>query len=141
MNKTCADTAGPWSRNRHLALRLDATHGLPVEKPDEDDYDGGEYDDDGLDVGLFSQNAANNADVVRLMANEVPCGDYKSAQSEMGLWYIDKGVGYTCRIGIPPEPGRFIGQITVGWATEPEDLEKARAMLQIAAVMLSKSKH
>jgi hypothetical protein len=103
--------------------------------------DGRDKANDGLDVGLFSQNAANNADVVRLMANEVPCGDYKSAQSEMGLWYIDKGVGYTCRIGIPPEPGRFIGQITVGWATEPEDLEKARAMLQIAAVMLSKSKH
>jgi hypothetical protein len=103
--------------------------------------DGRDKTNDGLDVGLFSQNAANNADVVRLMASEVPCGEYKSAQSEMGLWYIDKGVAYTCRIGIPPEPGRFIGQITVGWATEPEDLEKARAMLQIAAVMLSKSKH
>jgi len=95
---------------------------------------------DGLDVGLFTQNAANNADVVKLMASEIPCGEYKSAQSEMGLWYIAKGVSYTCRISVPPEPGRFVGQITVGWATEPADLEQAKAMLQIAATMLSRSK-
>jgi hypothetical protein len=95
---------------------------------------------DGLDVGLFSQNAANNADVVRLMANEIPCGPYLTAQSEMGLWYIAKGVAYTCRISVPPEPGRFVGQITVGWATEPADLEQSKAMLQIAATMLSRSK-
>ena len=95
---------------------------------------------DGLDVGLFTQNAANNADVVKLMASEIPCGEYKSAQSEMGLWYIAKGVAYTCRISVPPEPGRFVGQITVGWATQPEDLDSARAMLQIAATMLSMSK-
>lgn len=95
---------------------------------------------DGLDVGLFTQNAANNADVVKLMASEIPCGDYKSAQSEMGLWYIAKGVAYTCRISVPPEPGRFVGQITVGWATEPEDMDSTRAMLQIAATMLSRSK-
>jgi hypothetical protein len=95
---------------------------------------------DGLDVGLFTQNAANNADVVKLMASEIPCGEYKSAQSEMGLWYIAKGVAYTCRISVPPEPGRFVGQITVGWAAEPADLEQAKAMLQIAATMLSRSK-
>ena len=95
---------------------------------------------DGLDVGLFTQNAANNADVVKLMASEIPCGEYKSAQSEMGLWYIAKGVSYTCRISVPPEPGRFVGQITVGWAAEPEDMDSARAMLQIAATMLSRSK-
>ena len=95
---------------------------------------------DGLDVGLFTQNASNNADVVKLMASEIPCGEYKSAQSEMGLWYIAKGVAYTCRISVPPEPGRFVGQITVGWAAEPEDMDSARAMLQIAATMLSRSK-
>jgi hypothetical protein len=95
---------------------------------------------DGLDVGLFTQNAANNADVVKLMASEIPCGEYKSAQSEMGLWYIARGVAYTCRISVPPEPGRFVGQITVGWATEPEDMDSTRAMLQIAATMLSRSK-
>jgi hypothetical protein len=95
---------------------------------------------DGLDVGLFTQNAANNADVVKLMASEIPCGPYLTAQSEMGLWYIARGVAYTCRISVPPEPGRFVGQITVGWAIEPADLEQSKAMLQIAATMLSRSK-
>jgi hypothetical protein len=95
---------------------------------------------DGLDVGLFTQNAANNADVVKLMANEIPCSEYRSAQSEMGLWYIARGVAYTCRVSVPPEPGRFVGQITVGWASEPEDMDSTRAMLQIAATMLSRSK-
>ena len=95
---------------------------------------------DGLDVGLFTQNAANNADVVKLMANEIPCSEYKSAQSEMGLWYIARGVSYTCRISVPPEPGRFVGQITVGWAEKPIDEEQTKAMLQIAATMLSRSK-
>jgi hypothetical protein len=49
-------------------------------------------------------------------------------------------VAYTCRISVPPEPGRFVGQITVGWATQPEDMDNTRAMLQIAATMLSRSK-
>lgn len=102
--------------------------------------DGRDKTNDGLDVGLFTQNAGNNSDVVKLMANEIPCSEYKSAQSEMGLWYITKGVTYTCRISVPPEPGRFVGQITVGWATQPEDMDNTRAMLQIAATMLSRSK-
>ena len=102
--------------------------------------DGRDKTNDGLDVGLFTQNAANNADVVKLMASEIPCGEYRSAQSEMGLWYIAKGVTFTCRISVPPEPGRFVGQITVGWATQPEDMDNTRAMLQIAATMLSRSK-
>jgi hypothetical protein len=102
--------------------------------------DGRDKTNDGLDVGLFTQNAGNNSDVVKLMANEIPCSEYKSAQSEMGLWYIAKGVTYTCRISVPPEPGRFVGQITVGWAAQPEDMDNTRAMLQIAATMLSRSK-
>ena len=34
--------------------------------------DGRDKTNDGLDVGLFTNNAANNADVVKLMANEIP---------------------------------------------------------------------
>jgi hypothetical protein len=95
---------------------------------------------DGLDVGLFTQSSANNRDVVALMANETPCSEYTVAQSEIGLWYIEKGVTFGCRISVPPEQGRFVGQITVGWAKEPSDLDKAKSMLQIASIMLSKSK-
>lgn len=95
---------------------------------------------DGLDVGLFTQSAANNHDVIALMANEIPCGEYARPQSEIGLWYIEKGVTFGCRVSVPPEQGRFVGQITVGWDKEPKDLNKAISMLQIASSMLSRSK-
>ena len=95
---------------------------------------------DGLDVGLFTQSSANNRDVIALMANETPCSEYATAQSEIGLWYIEKGVTFGCRVSVPPEQGRFVGQITVGWDKEPKDITKAINMLQIASNMLSKSK-
>jgi hypothetical protein len=95
---------------------------------------------EGLDVGLFTNNPNNNRDVVALMANETPCSEYKTAQSEVGLWYIEKGMTYGCRISIPPEQDRFIGQITVGWATPPTNLDQVRAMMTIAATMLAKEK-
>jgi len=58
----------------------------------------------------------------------------------MGLWYIAKGVTYTCRISIPPDPSKFVGQITVGWDNEPADIEAAKTMMEIASTMLSRSK-
>ena len=95
---------------------------------------------EGIDVGLFTANAANNRDVVALMAGEVPCVEYLAAQSEVGLWYIDKGMRYGCRISVPPEPGKFIGQITVGWKEAPGDIERMKSMLAIAASMLSQTR-
>jgi hypothetical protein len=91
-----------------------------------------------IDVGLFSQNSSNNSDVVRLMTNEIPCGEYRYAQSEVGLWYLEKGVGYTCRVSVPPDSHRFVGQITVGWAEQPKDIEQVKFMLEIASAMLTK---
>jgi hypothetical protein len=95
---------------------------------------------DGLNVGLFTGNQKNNEDVISLMAGNIPCGEYKSAQSEIGLWYLEKGMRYGCRISVPPDPSKFVGQITVGWEKQPADLEQTRAMLFIAATMLSRSK-
>ena len=102
--------------------------------------EGRERTHEGLDVGLFTQSSANNRDVVALMANDIPCSEYAVPQSEIGLWYIEKGVKFGCRVSVPPEQGRFVGQITVGWDKEPKDLTKAIGMLQIASTMLSKSK-
>jgi hypothetical protein len=95
---------------------------------------------DGLDVGLFTSNQKNNEDVISLMAGNIPCSEYNTAQSEIGLWYLEKGMRYGCRISVPPDPSKFIGQITVGWEKQPADLEHTKAMLFIAAKMLSRSK-
>lgn len=100
--------------------------------------DGRDKSIEDIDVGLFSQNASNNADIIKLMTNEIPCGEYRYAQSEVGLWYIEKGVGYTCRVSVPPDSHRFVGQITVGWTQQPENLEQIKFMLEIASAMLTK---
>lgn len=94
---------------------------------------------EGLDVGLFTTNQANNSDVVKLMSSEVPCGDYKRPQSEAGLWYIQQGVTYTCRVSVPPEINLFIGQITVGWKVKPDE-HYATDMLTIAANKIIKER-
>jgi hypothetical protein len=100
--------------------------------------DGRDKNIENIDVGLFSQNSSNNADVVKLMTNEIPCGDYRYAQSEVGLWYLEKGVAYTCRVSVPPDSYRFVGQITVGWADPPQDIQQVKFMLEIASAMLTK---
>ena len=100
--------------------------------------DGRDKSIEDIDVGLFSQNSANNADVIKLMTNEIPCGEYRYAQSEVGLWYLEKGVGYTCRVSVPPDSHRFVGQITVGWAEPPQDIQQVKFMLEIASAMLTK---
>jgi hypothetical protein len=100
--------------------------------------DGRSKDMEGLDVGLFTANVANNNDVVKLMAGETPCSSYLRPQSELGIWYIAQGVSFTCRISIPPDRSRFIGQITAGWAEQPENMEHVHSMLEIAATMLVK---
>ena len=100
--------------------------------------DGRDKSIEDIDVGLFTNNPANNGDVVKLMTNDIPCSEYKYAQSEVGLWYIEKGVTFTCRVSIPPDSPRFVGQITVGWAQPPVDLQQTKFMLEIASTMLTK---
>lgn len=100
--------------------------------------DGRDKSVEDIDVGLFSQNSGNNSDVIALMTNEIPCGEYRYAQSEVGLWYLDKGVTFTCRVSVPPDSHRFVGQITVGWAEPPQNLEQIKFMLEIASAMLTK---
>ena len=93
---------------------------------------------EGIDVGLFSQNPGNNADLIKLMENEVPCSDYKEPQSEIGLWYMAQGVAFTCRTSVPPDSFRFFGQITVGWKDRPDNVEQTKTMMGIAASMLTR---
>jgi hypothetical protein len=100
--------------------------------------DGRDKSIEDIDVGLFSQNSANNADVIKLMTNEIPCSEYRYAQSEVGLWYLEKGVTFTCRVSVPPDSHRFVGQITVGWTEQPQNLEQTKFMLEIASAMLTK---
>lgn len=102
--------------------------------------DGGRAEDvEGINVGLFTSNLANNQDAIELIAGNIPCGQYRRPQSEIGLWYISKGVTFTCRVSAPPEINQFIGQITVGWKEQPADLGYARDIMTVAARAVSRS--
>jgi len=93
---------------------------------------------DGLDVGLFSKNYDNNTDVIALMSGRIPCGPYLKPQSLIGFAYRENGVSYMCRISVPAEPGVFIGQISIGWKEQPDDVEAAQTALIIASMLLFK---
>ena len=100
--------------------------------------DGRSKDMEGIDVGLFTANHANNNDVIKLMAGEIPCSQYLRPQSELGIWYIAQGAAYTCRVAVPPDHSRFIGQVTAGWVAQPDNMEHILSMMEIAATMLTK---
>jgi hypothetical protein len=91
---------------------------------------------DGLDVGMLSSNADNNADLLSLYGGSIPCGSYTRAQSIIGLWYIQQGATFLCRSSMPTTPGLFAGQLTVGWKTPPENIHKVQDMMGIASNMM-----
>lgn len=95
---------------------------------------------DGLEVGLFSKNYDNNNDVIGLMSGKVPCSPYLKPQSLIGFVYKDYGVNYMCRISVPAEPGVFIGQISVGWKEQPDNVEEAQTAMAIASSLLFNKK-
>ena len=91
---------------------------------------------DGLDVGMLSANADNNADLLSLYGGQIPCGSYTRAQSIIGLWYMQQGAAFLCRSSMPTTPGLFAGQLTVGWKTPPENITKMQDMMAIASNMM-----
>jgi hypothetical protein len=74
------------------------------------------------------------------MAGNIPCGFYNTPRSEAGIYYLEQGATFGCRTSVPPDYTSFIGQITVMYKDAPLDLDRARAMLTIAARMLSEVK-
>ena len=93
---------------------------------------------DGTDVGLLTKNYDNNNDVIGLMSGKIPCSPYLKPQSYIGFIYKDNGTKFMCRISVPSDPGMFIGQISVGWKEQPEDVETAQTVLVITSGLLFK---
>lgn len=91
---------------------------------------------DSLDVGMLSANQENNADLLSLYGGSVPCGNYTRAQSLIGFWYLQQGATFLCRSSMPTTPGLFAGQLTVGWKTPPENINKVQDMMSIASNMM-----
>jgi hypothetical protein len=91
---------------------------------------------DGIDVGMLSANQDNNADLLSLYGGSIPCGNYTRAQSLVGFWYLQQGATFLCRSSMPTTAGLFAGQLTVGWKTPPENINKIQDMMAIASNMM-----
>ena len=91
---------------------------------------------DGVDVGMLSANQENNADLLSLYGGSIPCGNYTRAQSLVGFWYLQQGATFLCRSSMPTTAGLFAGQLTVGWKTPPENINKIQDMMAIASNMM-----
>jgi hypothetical protein len=90
--------------------------------------------------GLLTKIYENNNDVISLMSGKIPCSKYEKPQSYLGFIYKSKGINYMCRVSVPAEPGAFIGQISVGWINEPEDIELVNTVLIVASGILYQKK-
>ena len=101
---------------------------------------GRDRENDGLDVGLLTKNHSNNNDVITLMSGHIPCGIYTLPQSQIGFVYKEHGIEYMCRVAVPVEPGSFIGQISVGWKAEPDNVEQSKVVMTVASGLLYKPK-
>jgi hypothetical protein len=95
----------------------------------------------GTQVGLLTKNYDNNNDVIGLMSGKIPCSQYLKPQSYIGFTYKEYGVEFMCRISVPAEPGMFIGQISVGWKEEPEEIELAQTVMIVASSLLYNKKN
>jgi len=101
---------------------------------------GRDRENEGLDVGLLTKNHSNNNDVITLMSGHIPCGVYSLPQSQIGFVYKENGINYMCRASVPIDPGSFIGQISVGWKEEPENVELDKTVMTVASGLLYKPK-
>ena len=61
-------------------------------------------------------------------------GDFQ--QSYIGFAYKAVGINYMCRISVPSDPGLFVGQISVGWKEQPQQVEIAQTVLIVASSLL-----
>jgi len=95
----------------------------------------------GIEVGLLTKNYDNNNDVIELMSGKIPCSQYLKPQSYIGFTYKEQGTEFMCRISVPAEPGMFIGQISVGWKEEPEEIELAHTVMLVASSLLFTKKN
>lgn len=103
------------------------------------DKNGRDRNIEGQSVGLFSTSKKNNEVVTSMMNNEVVCMKEEEPLNTASLWFNEKGDNYFCMISLPPDSYSFIGQITIGFDKEPENIQKVKDILVIVATQLTEN--
>jgi len=86
---------------------------------------------------LFTSIPEHNKSVITMFQGEVSCEPFVPA-SKLGEFAIKHGVTYMCRGSIPPEMGKFIGYIAVGFVTAPKDVSQVKARINLASTEMAK---
>lgn len=105
------------SRTTVLALNADGSREKKIE---------------GTVTSLFNASPDRNAAMVAMLNNEVLCEDFNPS-SKVGEWGAKQGVKFMCRGSIPPDPGKFAGYVSIGFAKKPEDISALKTRINLAA--------
>ncbi len=92
---------------------------------------------EGTVTSIFNESSGRNKAVVAMLNGEVLCEDFK-ASSKVGEWFVNNGVTYVCRGSIPPEIGKLVGYISVGFKSKPDDINSVKIVLNQAASKMVK---
>jgi hypothetical protein len=83
-------------------------------------------------TSLFNASPDRNAAMVAMLNNEVICEDFNPS-SKVGEWGAKQGVKFMCRGSIPPDPGKFAGYVSIGFAEKPDDISALKTRINLAA--------
>ena len=92
---------------------------------------------DGFKTSIFSKDPARNAAVIGMLNGEVVCVKHDSNMDKASDWVLKQGVKFICYKGIPPEVGDFDGYVSVGFKTEPTDLNIVKTRINLATAEMS----
>jgi hypothetical protein len=92
---------------------------------------------DGMNSSLFSQDPARNAAIIAMLNGEVQCANLV-VSGKSSEWESKQGVKFVCRGSIPPEMGAFDGYTTVGFKSEPSDLNAVKTRINLASTEMAK---
>jgi hypothetical protein len=86
---------------------------------------------------LFTSTPEHNRAVITMFQGEVHCEAFVPS-SKLGEYAVKHGVTYMCRGAVPPEQGRFVGYIAVGFKIPPKDIIQAKTRINLASTEMSK---
>jgi hypothetical protein len=86
---------------------------------------------------LFTSAPDRNRAVITMFQGEVHCEAFVPS-SKLGEYAVKHGVTYMCRGAVPPEQGRFVGYIAVGFKIPPKDIIQAKTRINLASTEMSK---
>jgi hypothetical protein len=92
---------------------------------------------EGTVTSIFNESPGRNKAVVAMLSGEVLCEDFKPS-SKVGEWFVKNEVTFVCRGSIPPEIGKLVGYISVGFKKKPDDVNSMKVILNQAAAKMVK---